>query len=67
MSFSLMEETIHLPWPPDPDLAECFFEVEKMGAWALELENGRTEGVGEEGESLSPYKGREYRTPPNSP
>ena len=43
MSFSLMEETIHLPWPPDPDMIECFLEMEKMGTWALELENGRTE------------------------
>ena len=43
MSFSLTEETIHLPWPPDPDMIECFLEEEKMGTWALELENGRTE------------------------
>ena len=43
MSFSLTEETIHLPWPPDPDMIECFLEEEKMGTWALELDNGRTE------------------------
>ena len=27
----------------------------------------KREGVGEEGESLSPYKGSEYRTPPYLP
>ena len=59
MSFSLMEETIHLPWPSDPDMIECFLEVEKMGTWALELKNGRG-GVGEERGFLSPYKGNEY-------
>ena len=32
-----------MPWPPDPDMAECFLEMEKMGTWVLELENGRIE------------------------
>ena len=43
MSFCLTEETIHLPWPPDSDMIECFLEMEKMGTWSLELENGRIE------------------------
>ena len=43
MSFSLTEEAIHLPCPPDPDMAEFFLEVKKMGTRALELENGKTE------------------------
>ena len=64
MSFSLMEETIHLPWPLDPDMIECFLEIKKMGTWALELEIGRVniERRCEEmkGESLSPYKGSRY-------
>ena len=64
MSFSLTEETIHLPWPPDRDMIECFLEMEKMGTWALELEIGRVkiERRREErkGKSLSPYKGSRY-------
>ena len=43
MSFSLTEEAIHLPCPPDPDMVECFLEAEKMRTWALELEEGRAE------------------------
>ena len=43
MSFSLTKEAIHLPFPPDPDIVECFLEAEKMRTWALELENGRAE------------------------
>ena len=49
MSFSLIEDTIHLPCAPDPNMVECFLEVEKMRAWALELEGGwaeEEEGVG---------------------
>ena len=49
MSFSLTEETIHLPWPPDPDMIKCFLEKGKMGTWVLELENGRTERKGRRG------------------
>ena len=32
-----------MPCAPDPDMMECFFEVERMEAWALELENGWAE------------------------
>ena len=32
-----------MPCPPDPDMAECLLEAEKMRTWALELENGRAE------------------------
>ena len=37
MSFSLTEEAIHLPWPPDPDMVECRLEWEEdenLGAGA---------------------------------
>ena len=43
MSFSLTEEAMHLPCPPDPAMVECFLEAERMRTWALELENGRVE------------------------
>ena len=39
MSFSLTEEAIHLPWPPDPDMVERWLEWEedeKLGAGAQE-------------------------------
>ena len=40
MSFSVMEEVIHLPCAPDPDMVGVLFEAERMEAWALELESG---------------------------
>ena len=43
MSFSLTEEAIHLPCPPDPDMVECLLEVEETRTWVLDLENGRVE------------------------
>ena len=52
MSFSLMEEAIHLPPTPDPDMIGVLFWAEKARAWALELENGwaeEGEGMGERG------------------
>ena len=32
-----------MPCAPDPDMAGVLFEVERMEAWALELENGWAE------------------------
>ena len=52
MPFSLMEEAIHLPPAPDPDMIGVLFWAEKARAWALEFENGwaeEGEGVGEKG------------------
>ena len=52
MSFSLTEETIHLPCALDPDMVGVLFWVEKARAWALELEDGwaeEGEGMGERG------------------
>ena len=49
MSFSVMEEAIHLPPAMDPDMVAVLFWTEKARAWALELENGwaeEKEGVG---------------------
>ena len=46
MSFSLMEETIHLPWPPDPDMTTCFLEKGKdgnLGAGAREWKDREEE------------------------
>ena len=71
MSFSLTEEAIHLPWPPDPDMVECqveWEEDENLGAGAQDWKDeGREKAWEKKGESLSPYKGSEYRTPPHSP
>ena len=70
MSFSLTEETIHLPCAPDPDMIGVLFEAERMEAWALELENGwveREKAWVKGGESLSLYKGSVYQAPPHSP
>ena len=73
MSFSLTEETIHLPCTPDPDMVGVLSWGEKdenLGAgareWGRQRERER-QGVGETGESLSLYKGSEYQAPPHSP
>ena len=63
MSFFLMEEAIHLPPAPDPDMVGVLSRAGKARAWALELENEweeEGEGMREEGGFLSPYKGSEY-------
>ena len=52
MAFFLMEEDIHLPPAPDPDMIGMLFWAEKATAWVLEHENGwveEGEGVGEQG------------------
>ena len=52
MSSFLTEEAIHLPPAPDLDMIGVLFWVEKVRAWALELENRwaeEGEGVGEKG------------------
>ena len=70
MSFSLTEEAIHLPPTLDPDMIGVLFWAEKARAWALELKNvwaEEGEGVGEERESLSLYKGSKSHAPPYSP
>ena len=68
MSFSLTEETIHLPCAPDPDMAECFLDAEKnknLGAGVREWMGREEEGVGEKVKSLSLYKDYEYQAPPH--
>ena len=70
MSFSLMEETIHLPCAPDPDMIGVLswgVRDEDLGAGAREWVGREREGVGERGESFSPYKGSEYQAPPHLP
>ena len=64
-----MEEAIHFPCAPDPDMVGVLFGAEEMRAWALELKNGgsRREGVGERGEPLSLYKGGRNYAPPHLP
>ena len=52
MSFSLMEEAIHLHPTPDPGMIGVLFWEDKARAWELELENGwaeEGEGLGEKG------------------
>ena len=70
MSFSLMEEAIHLPCAPDPDMAGVLFCGGKdgsLGTGAREWMGREEEGVGEKVKSLSLYKGCEYQAPPHSP
>ena len=52
MSFSLIEDTIHLPCAPDLDMTRELFAGEKdedLGAGARELMGREREGVGERG------------------
>ena len=62
------EEAIHLP--PAPDMLRSYGEGENLGAGARGCENGlekEEEGVGENGRSLSLYKGDVECAPPRLP
>ena len=67
---SLTEEAIHLPWPPDPDMVECFLETRGMKTWVLELKDGEAGGKawGKKGESYLLIRAVNIeRPPPHSP
>ena len=70
MSFSVMEEAIHLPWEPYPAMSREVGVKGKIGIGALELEDveaGREEGAGKRDRSLSFYKGSECQATPPRP
>ena len=65
---SVMEEAIHLPYAPDPNMAGVFSwgrKGLKLGRWSSRADGLRKKKAwGEKDGFLSPYKGSEYRASP---